>query len=59
MPYPKWNTVPIKCGNRKCKWTGMEADLKQVPEPDPNPLRVTNSVCPECGGKSYRFITKR
>lgn len=56
MPYPKWNTSPIKCGSRKCKWTGMEGDLKSVRDPEPNPLGCSKNVCPSCGCESYSYI---
>lgn len=56
MSYPEWNTAPIKCGSRKCKWTGKEGDLKGVRDPDPNPLGTTTNSCPSCGCKTYTFI---
>ena len=55
MSYPKWNTHPIKCGSRKCDWTGMEGDLGSVPDPSSGILKVSQNVCPKCGSNSYSF----
>lgn len=61
MPYPEWNTVPIKCGSRKCGWTGMEGDLLNIPDPkhSQGTLKVTTNVCPKCGGDKYSFIKRK
>lgn len=53
MSRPDWNTAPIKCANRKCDWTGMEADLDTV---DTDEIGTWDLVCPKCGCKSYSFI---
>jgi hypothetical protein len=51
--YPEYGTAPIKCGKRKCKWTGTELELKSTPHPTQN--NVHQKVCPLCGNDSYLF----
>ena len=54
MSYPAWGTAPIKCGKRKCDWTGKETDLKEVPFSGFKDC--TKNVCPKCGCDSYEFV---
>lgn len=54
MAYAAYGVAPIKCGKRKCTWTGLETDRKQVPHPKFADAMVT--VCPLCGCDSYEFI---
>ena len=52
--YPKFGTSRIECANRKCKWQGLETDMKQVPHPKFK--NATQSACPKCGNDSYYFV---
>ena len=52
--YPAYGTAPIKCGSRKCNWTGTEHGLASVPHKKFK--NATQSVCPKCGCASYYFI---
>jgi len=54
MTYPDYGTQQIECSKRKCDWTGLESEMKQVPHPTiPS---ATKSACPKCGNDSYYFI---
>lgn len=57
MSRPKWGTAPIKCGNRKCDWTGTERDLIHHPD-DAGKFSVRN-VCPKCHCDSYTFPRRK
>jgi Zn finger protein HypA/HybF involved in hydrogenase expression len=54
VSYPRLGTHPIKCGNRKCRWAGYETDQAKV-----KGTGVTYNACPECGSRSYMFMTER
>ena len=54
MTRPQWGAAPIKCGNRKCKWSGTERDLILHPE-DAGKFCARN-VCPKCHCDSYYFV---
>lgn len=56
--YPEYGTHPIKCGKRKCNWTGLETELKQVPHKTLG-LNATQSTCPQCGCDNYSFLPDR
>jgi len=49
---PEWNTAPIRCAKRSCKFRGYEDDLM---------MRCTSQgetyVCPVCKHDSYMFMT--
>lgn len=51
MSYPKFGTHPIKCGARKCSWTGYETDMGKDAQ--------GKSTCPACGKDSYYFQSER
>lgn len=57
MSRPAWGTAPIKCGNRKCDWTGTERDLIHHPD-DAGKFSVRN-VCPKCHADSYTFTRRK
>lgn len=57
MSRPAWGTAPIKCGNRKCDWTGTEHDLITHPE-DTGKFRQ-RKVCPRCSCDNYTFPRRK
>lgn len=57
MSYPEYGKSPIRCGNRKCDWTGTERDL--IDHPDDAGKFAVRSVCPTCQCESYRFIRRK
>lgn len=54
---PAYGTAPIRCGKRKCKWRGLEAELAR--EPHKELAGMTSQVCPTCGCDSYMFMTEK
>lgn len=53
---PPYGTAPIRCGKTKCKWRGLETDLKDVPAMFGG-ITGSRKVCPTCGCDSYSFMT--
>jgi len=59
MPgYPPFGTHPIKCSRQKCSFKGYETDLGKEPSTIGGVASV-QCVCPNCGSKSYQFMTTR
>ena len=52
--YPAFGTALIKCGKRKCKWTGLETDL--LPVAHKTMTNTKQNVCPLCGCDGYYFV---
>lgn len=57
MSRPAWGAAPIKCGNRKCSWTGTEREL--ITHPDDAGKFCRRNVCPLCHCDSYTFPRRK
>ncbi len=54
---PDYNTHPIRCGNRRCTWKGLEGQLARRDMEYTGGIKASQGICPMCSCSSYDVMT--